>query len=45
MFNFDYITKEDIGEYNLNLPENSDHPYRIFIAGVLVLEKRMHCLI
>ena len=29
MFNFDYITKEDIKEYN----SNSDHPYRILITG------------
>ena len=33
MFNFDYITKEDIKEHNLNWPEISDHPYRILIAG------------
>ena len=33
MFNFDYITKEDIKENNLNLPEIPDHPYRILIVG------------
>ena len=33
MFNFDYITKEDIKEHNLNPPEISDHPYRILIVG------------
>ena len=33
MFNFDYITKEDIKEHNPNWPENPDHPYRIFIIG------------
>ena len=31
MFNFDYITKEDIKEYNLKQPEITDHPYRILI--------------
>ena len=29
MFNFDYITKEDIKEHNSNWPEIPDHPYRI----------------
>ena len=33
MFNFDYITKEDIKEYNVNWPEIPDHPYRILIVG------------
>ena len=33
MFNFDYITKEDIKERNPNCPEISDHPYRILIVG------------
>ena len=33
MFNFDYITKEDIKEHNLNPPEISDHPYRTLIVG------------
>ena len=32
MFNFDYITKEDIKEHNLNWPEIYDHPYRILIV-------------
>ena len=33
MFNFDYITKEDIKEHNPNWPEIPDHPYRILIIG------------
>ena len=33
MFNFDYITKEDIKEGNPNWTENPDHPYRILIFG------------
>ena len=33
MFNFDYITKEDIKERNANWPEIPDHPYRILIVG------------
>ena len=33
MFNFDYITKEDIKEHNPNWPEIADHPYRILIVG------------
>ena len=33
MFNFDYITKEDIKEHNLNWPEIADHLYRILITG------------
>ena len=33
MFNFDYITKEDIEEHNQNWPEISDHPYRTLIVG------------
>ena len=32
MFNFDYITKEDIKEHNPNWPEIPDHPYRILIV-------------
>ena len=31
MFNFDYITKEDIKEHNQNWPETPDHLYRILI--------------
>ena len=31
MFNFDYITKEDIKEHNPKWPEISDHPYLILI--------------
>ena len=33
MFNFDYITKEDIKEHNPNWPKIADHPYRILIVG------------
>ena len=33
MFNFDYITKEDIKEHNPNRPEISDYPYIILIVG------------
>ena len=31
MFNFDYITKEDIKEHNQNWLETPDHLYRILI--------------
>ena len=31
MLNFDYITNENIKEYNPNWPEIPDHPYRILI--------------
>ena len=33
MFNFDYITKEDIKEHNKKWLEIPDHPYRILIVG------------
>ena len=33
MFNFDYITKEDIKEHNPKWPEMPDHPYKILIIG------------
>ena len=33
IFNFDYITKEDIKEHNPNWSETPDHPYRILIVG------------
>ena len=33
MFNFDYITKEDIKEHNPNWPEIPDHPFRVLIVG------------
>ena len=33
MFNFDYITEEDITKHNPNWPKISDHPYRIIIVG------------
>ena len=32
MFNFDYITKEDIKGHNPNLPEILDHPYRMLMV-------------
>ena len=31
--NYDYITKEDLKDYNLNWPEIPDHPYIISIVG------------
>ena len=34
MFNFNYITEEDIKEHNPNWPEIPCHPYRILISGV-----------
>ena len=33
MFNFNYITKEDIKEHNPKWSEIPDHPYRILIIG------------
>ena len=33
MFNFDYITKEDIKKYYSNSPEIPGHPYRILVIG------------
>ena len=33
MFNFDYITREDINKHNPNWPEIPDHPCRILIIG------------
>ena len=33
MFSFDYITKKDIKEHNLNWPEILDHVYRILFGG------------
>ena len=35
MFNFDYITKEDMKEQNPNWAEIPEHPYRISIFGEL----------
>ena len=32
MFNFDYITKENIKKHNLNSPEIPNQPYRILIV-------------
>ena len=34
MFDFDYITKEDIKEHNLNWLRIPDHPYKILTFGV-----------
>ena len=34
MFGFDYITKEDIKEHNLNWLRIPDHPYKILTVGV-----------
>ena len=31
MFNFDYVTKEDVKEHNRKWPKIPDHPYRILI--------------
>ena len=39
MFNFDYITKEDIKEHNPNWPEIPEHPYIILIIGGSASEK------
>ena len=39
MFNFDYITKEDIKKHNPNGSEIPDHPYRILVNGVSGSEK------
>ena len=33
MFNFDYITKEDIKEHNPKWPEIPEYPYWVFIIG------------
>ena len=33
MFNFDYITEEDIKKHNPKWPDIPDHPYRILIIG------------
>ena len=41
MFNFDYITKEEIKEHSPNCPEIPDHPYRILIIA-LDPEKQMY---
>ena len=39
MFNFDYITREDIKQHNPNLPQSLDHPYRILLVGGSESEK------
>ena len=33
MFNFDYITKENVKEHNVKWPEIPDLPYRILTIG------------
>ena len=33
MINFDYITKENIKEYNPNCSQIPGHPYKILIIG------------
>ena len=45
MFNFDYITKEDIKEHNPNWPEIPDNPYKISLVGGFGSGKQMHYLI
>ena len=45
MFNFDYITKEDMKEHNPNWQESPDNPYGILIVGGSGSGKQMHCLI
>ena len=45
MFNFDYITKEDIKEHNPTWPKIPDHSSRILIVGGSGSGKKMHCLI
>ena len=46
MFNFDYVTKEDIKQHNPDCPKVPDHPYRILIAGSSGSPKsQMHYLI
>ena len=45
MFNFDYITKEDIKERNPNWPKLPGLPYRILIIGGSGSGKKMHYLI
>ena len=44
MFNFDYITKDNIKEHNPNWPEILDHPYRILILGGSGSGKANACL-
>ena len=39
MFNFDYVTKNDIKWHNPNWPETPDHPYRILIFRFKILKK------
>ena len=39
MFNFDYMTKEDLKEHNVNWTQIPDHAYRILIVGSSGSEK------
>ena len=43
MSNYDNVTKKH--EHNLNLPQITDHPYRILLIGGSGLEKETHYLI
>ena len=45
MFDFDYITKEDIKEHNLSWLRIADHLYKILTVGVPGSGKKMHYLI
>ena len=42
MFNFVYITKEEIKKHNPNWPEIPDHPYWILIIGGSGSGNQMH---
>ena len=42
MFNFDYISKDDIKEHNPSWPEIPDHSYRILIIADSGCRKKMH---
>ena len=39
MFNFDYVTKEDLKKHNPSRSKISDHPYQILIIGCTVSGK------
>ena len=43
MFNFDYISKENIKKNNPKWPVIPHHPYRILIIRGSGSEKRIHC--
>ena len=44
MFNFDYITIEDVKQHNPNWPEIPDRPCQILIIGGSRSGKIKHCL-